>query len=502
MRRIKACRMSTDAKKPAANNTGNATNDANMNIVRTRMSRPASSEPVARAIPTGPARKVRLATTSMTVVIDEQIRKYSTGAPSGPSGGNSSKKRCGEKSTSRVVESRLEKGSTILNDHLLQPHPFDGPYSRSPLATPESYLCSSSLPGGSIRSGVSPKPRASSRPIRCTASESFRSGFRIEAERGGVDAEALARRGGSVVEYVSLVGAADGAVYLRAAHEEAAVLLRLDVVFVERLPEARPARAGIVFGVRREQGRPAGHAAVDSLLFVVVVLTAEGPLCALHSRDAVLLRGELVLPLFFRLLYLPRRIGHAWILPCRLCGMTSALRLLLRSGTGHLGRVTPPVDHDGTQEGDDRLAVLVVARCFHRHDADAWPRARPALLHDLASGVDRIPLEDGRGEPDLIPPEVGEDVLGDIRYALAGYQGDGEGRVDQRTAVLGLGGVGVVHVDRGRVLRKEGKPQVVCGRHCAPQWMIVDVTHLEVLEKASPPPLFDRHATPPEFGLW
>jgi hypothetical protein len=49
----------------------------------------------------------------MTVVIDEQIRKYSTGAPSGPSGGNSSKKRCGEKSTSRVVESRLEKGSTI-----------------------------------------------------------------------------------------------------------------------------------------------------------------------------------------------------------------------------------------------------------------------------------------------------------------------------------------------------------------------------------------------------
>jgi hypothetical protein len=106
--------MSTDAKKPAANNTGNATNDANTNIVRTRMSRPASSEPVAKAIPTGPARKVRLATTSMTVVIDEQIRKYSTGAPSGPSGGNSSKKRCGEKSTSRVVESRLEKGSTIL----------------------------------------------------------------------------------------------------------------------------------------------------------------------------------------------------------------------------------------------------------------------------------------------------------------------------------------------------------------------------------------------------
>src|SRR5215213_6174151 len=301
---------------------------------------------------------------------------------------------------------------------------------------------------------------------------------------------------------MSLVGAADGAVYLNAAHEEAPILFRLDVCFVEWLPEARPARTGIVLGGRREEGRPAGHTAVDSLLFVVVVLTTERPLCALHPRNAVLLGGELVLPLFFRLLYLPWRISHALILPCRLCGMTSALRLLLRSGTGHLGRVTPPVDHDGTQEGDDRLAVLVVARCFHRHDADAWPRARPALLPDLASGVDGIPLEDGRGEPDLIPPEVGEDVLGDIRYALAGHQGDGEGRVDQRTAVLGPGSVGVVNVDWCGVLRKERKPQVVRGRHGAPQWMLVDVTHLEVLEKASSPPLFDRHATPPEFGLW
>jgi hypothetical protein len=32
--------------------------------------------------------------------------------------------------------------------------------------------------------------------------------------------------------------------------------------------------------------------------------------------------------------------------------------------------------------------------------------------------------------------------------------------------------------------------------------MLVDVTHLEVLEKVPPPPRFDCHATPPEFGLW
>ena len=67
--------MSIDANKPATNNRGNATNAVNTNIVRTLTNRPASNEPVARAIPTGTARKVRLATTLMTAVIAEQIRK-------------------------------------------------------------------------------------------------------------------------------------------------------------------------------------------------------------------------------------------------------------------------------------------------------------------------------------------------------------------------------------------------------------------------------------------
>src|SRR5215212_8948539 len=149
----------------------------------------------------------------------------------------------------------------------------------------------------------------------CEARKLLWFGFWIEAECGGVDAVALARRGRSVLEDVSLVGAADGAVYLSAAHEKAPILFRLDVCFVEWLPEARPARTGIVLGGRREEGRPAGHTAVDSLLFVVVVLTTEGPLCALHPRNAVLLGGELVLPLFIRLLYLPWRISHVESLP-------------------------------------------------------------------------------------------------------------------------------------------------------------------------------------------
>src|SRR5215212_6868176 len=184
----------------------------------------------------------------------------------------------------------------------------------------------------------------------CEARKLLWFGFWIEAECGGVDAVALARMGRSVREDVSLVGAADGAVYLSAAHEEAAILFRLDVCLVEWLPETRPARTGIVLGGRREEGRPAGHTAVDSLLFVGVVLTTEGPLCALHPRHAVLLRGELVLPLFFRLLYLPWRISHVESLPRRFPALeANNARLLFNP----LLRVRPPI---GVSE-DTRVLV-------------------------------------------------------------------------------------------------------------------------------------------------
>src|SRR5215217_7371790 len=121
------------------------------------------------------------------------------------------------------------------------------------------------------------------------------------------------------------MGAADRAVDLDSAHKEAAVL-RLDVVIVGGRPEARPSAAGVVLGVGGEEGCVAGHATVDALLFVVVVLTAEGPLCTLHPRHVVLLGGELVLPLFFRLLYLPWRISHTAILARQLRRLLSTLR--------------------------------------------------------------------------------------------------------------------------------------------------------------------------------
>jgi hypothetical protein len=46
-----------------------------MNTARMRKSGPASSEPVARSIPAGTARKARVATVLMSAVIVEEIRK-------------------------------------------------------------------------------------------------------------------------------------------------------------------------------------------------------------------------------------------------------------------------------------------------------------------------------------------------------------------------------------------------------------------------------------------
>ena len=66
----------------------------------------------------------------------------------------------------------------------------------------------------------------------------LRRGFWVEAEGGRVYAVALAGGGRSVLEDVPLVGAADRAVDLRPAHEEAAVLIGLDVVLVYRLPRS------------------------------------------------------------------------------------------------------------------------------------------------------------------------------------------------------------------------------------------------------------------------
>ena len=79
------------------------------------------------------------------------------------------------------------------------------------------------------------------------------SSSRVELQRAGVDAVALAGRVRAVVEDVAQVAAAARADDLGAPHEEAVVGPGLDPVVGHRVPEARPPGAGVELGVGAEQ---------------------------------------------------------------------------------------------------------------------------------------------------------------------------------------------------------------------------------------------------------
>ena len=91
------------------------------------------------------------------------------------------------------------------------------------------------------------------------------------------------------------------AVHLAADHAVARVGLASHVFFPRRLPEARPAAAGLELVLRAEQLGPAAYAAVLALVVVVPVLAGERALGAVLARHLELLRRELAFPFCIRL---------------------------------------------------------------------------------------------------------------------------------------------------------------------------------------------------------
>src|SRR5438876_5831292 len=98
---------------------------------------------------------------------------------------------------------------------------------------------------------------------------------RNEAQRGGVDAVAQARRRGAVVEQVAQVGIAVGGPDLGPLHEEGAVALLGDVRRLERPREAGPPGAGLELVERAEQRLPGHHIDINAGAVVVPVLVME-----------------------------------------------------------------------------------------------------------------------------------------------------------------------------------------------------------------------------------
>src|SRR6202011_3961938 len=93
-------------------------------------------------------------------------------------------------------------------------------------------------------------------------------------------------------ENMPQVAAAARANLLDAHHPVARVPDAFDVQRSDGLEEARPAGAGIEFGIGPEQRQPAEPARVDAVLLVVEKDAAEGGLGAMFEEHAALVAGK------------------------------------------------------------------------------------------------------------------------------------------------------------------------------------------------------------------
>ena len=123
-------------------------------------------------------------------------------------------------------------------------------------------------------------------------SDGRRDGERREAEADGVDAIPLALPTGrqapiyrSVVKDVAEVRAAVLADDFSTRHAAARVRAERDMFEVDRVGEARPARARVKLGLTREELGATDSAGVRSLFVMIHIFPREGCLGAAKSRD-------------------------------------------------------------------------------------------------------------------------------------------------------------------------------------------------------------------------
>ena len=93
-------------------------------------------------------------------------------------------------------------------------------------------------------------------------------------------------------EMAAAVGTRD----LDAHHAVGGIAVFIDGLGIGGREEARPAGAGIIFGVGSEQVEIAGDTPIQPRLMIVPIGSAERPFGASFARDPVLLGRELFLP--------------------------------------------------------------------------------------------------------------------------------------------------------------------------------------------------------------
>src|ERR1700676_764246 len=137
--------------------------------------------------------------------------------------------------------------------------------------------------------------------------------FRLQLQRCRIDAVAQAGGAGAVVEDVAEMAVALRAQHFGADHAVADVALFVNVVLRRRLGKARPAAAGIEFGIRFEQRLSAAGADIGAGPPFMLVFAGERPLGRLLAQHRVLHRRQFLPPLGLVLLDLAGRrldVGH------------------------------------------------------------------------------------------------------------------------------------------------------------------------------------------------
>src|SRR5258705_13651080 len=99
----------------------------------------------------------------------------------------------------------------------------------------------------------------------------------VEGERGGVDAEAIAGRRGSIREHMAEVATALAATDLDTGHEMAVVSMERDGVGHRRFRKAGPPTARFELGVGAQERGLTRRAPIDSVDVAIPIIAGEGP---------------------------------------------------------------------------------------------------------------------------------------------------------------------------------------------------------------------------------
>src|SRR3989440_3521170 len=174
-----------------------------------------------------------------------------------------------------------------------------------------------------VPSVIAPSPRRAGRmefqhaglrgkhiPAGASSRSNPESLFGLQLQRSRIDAVAQSGWARAILKDMAEVTVALRAEHFGADHAMADVALFVDVVLRSRRRKARPAAAGVEFGVGLEQRLPAARADIGARSLLVLVFAGERALGRLLAQHRVLHRRQFFAPLGLALYdFVSHRLG-------------------------------------------------------------------------------------------------------------------------------------------------------------------------------------------------